>query len=72
MESRGIHACIKDDEDEKSKVEQTLNRPKSSYNTEVEKHLITKPGYKEYKDRTSVLFPWFQKKKGDTQGVIKH
>lgn len=30
---------------------------------EVEKHLITKPGYKEYMERTSVLFPWFPKKK---------
>ncbi|NHJ33608.1 MAG: DUF1295 domain-containing protein [Asgard group archaeon] len=32
---------------------------------EVEKHLITKPGYKEYMERTSVLFPWFPKKKGE-------
>lgn len=30
---------------------------------EVEKHLITKPGYKEYLERTNVLFPWFPKKK---------
>ncbi|MBK5113981.1 MAG: DUF1295 domain-containing protein [Candidatus Heimdallarchaeota archaeon] len=30
---------------------------------EVEKHLITKPGYKEYQERTNVLFPWFPKKK---------
>ncbi|HUU79525.1 MAG TPA: DUF1295 domain-containing protein [candidate division Zixibacteria bacterium] len=30
---------------------------------EVEKHLITKPGYKEYMERTSVLIPWIPKKK---------
>ncbi|NHJ05026.1 MAG: DUF1295 domain-containing protein [Candidatus Heimdallarchaeota archaeon] len=30
---------------------------------EVEKHLITKPGYKEYMERTSALIPWIPKKK---------
>lgn len=31
--------------------------------TEVEKYLIKKPGYKEYQERTSPMFPWFVKKK---------
>jgi steroid 5-alpha reductase family enzyme len=30
---------------------------------EVEKYLIKKSGYKEYKERTSPMFPWFVKKK---------
>jgi steroid 5-alpha reductase family enzyme len=30
--------------------------------TEVEKYLIKKPGYKEYQERTSPMFPWFVKK----------
>jgi steroid 5-alpha reductase family enzyme len=29
----------------------------------LEKYLITKPGFKEYMERTSVLIPWFSKKK---------
>ncbi|MFW9922367.1 MAG: DUF1295 domain-containing protein [Candidatus Thorarchaeota archaeon] len=32
---------------------------------EIEKHLITKPGYKEYKEKTSVLIPWIPKKEKD-------
>jgi steroid 5-alpha reductase family enzyme len=33
---------------------------------EVEKHLITKEGYKDYMERTSALFPWFPKKKKES------
>jgi steroid 5-alpha reductase family enzyme len=28
----------------------------------LEKHLINKPGYKEYMQKTSMIIPWFPKK----------